>query len=185
MATEFIAHRITDIQFDWYARLLPGAIAVVFYFHLSGERPDYSASMLFACGAVAYLLGHAAQPLSGLLVGWLQTRVDRAGGGAESRYREYNQRNGRDHLSSVVLKAHAEATCMSSAAVLVPCVMAYVEEFSWLGVGLAVYFALMTAERVFARHRKISHLPALPSPLPPPSPSQGDTLAPPAASGSG
>lgn len=154
MAAEKIAERITDIQFDWYARLLPGGVAVVFYFYLSGDRPDYAAGVLVACTMVAYLLGHAVQPLSGFCIGWLQRKIDTDDEAARI-YREYKQEFGRDHLSSVVLKAHAEATGMFSAAVLLPCVIIFLGKNSALGVSLALYFLLMSFERVRARRYKI------------------------------
>lgn len=165
-----IAEKITDIQFDWYARLLPGAIAVVFFFYLSQAEPDYAAGALVVSAAVAYLLGHAVQPLSAFCIGLLQHRIDPTRESA-LLYREHKQLHGRDHLSSVVLKAHAEGTGMFSAAVLLPCVMLFVGRSSTLGILLTLYFLIMSFERTHARKSKIADMAkSVSTPAPAPAP---------------
>ncbi len=154
MSTDKLVERIADIQFDWYARLLPGGIAFVFYVYLSGHPLDYTFPHLFACFALAYLIGHAVQPLSGLLI-WLLQRWIKSD---QALYRRYKQQYGRDHLSSLVNKAYSEATGMFSAALLIVGVMVFLGQYSRYPALLAAYFSAMGVERVYARSRKIADL---------------------------
>ena len=68
MSTEKLADKIPDVYFDWYARLIPGVLALIFYFVVSNEAVKYSAMNIFLYCGVSYLMGHTVQPLSSLII---------------------------------------------------------------------------------------------------------------------
>lgn len=151
---EKIVEKIADAQFDWYARLLPGAIAVCYYFYISTTTPTVSLAYLAVYTAVAYLAGHITQPLSELIVRQIQEAIKTD----EFAYTNYKKQYGRDHLSSLVNKAFAEAQCMLSSAILILSIMFYMNSFSTFSILSVLYFVGATFERVSARKRKISQL---------------------------
>ncbi|WP_375583460.1 hypothetical protein [Cyclobacterium xiamenense] len=76
-AIEKLTEKIPDIWFDWYARLLPGCLAISFYL-ITNDIPMNSVRenglvLLFS----GYLLGHLIQPLSSGLINLFSDRIKR------------------------------------------------------------------------------------------------------------
>ncbi len=151
---EKITDKIPDVHFDWYARFLPGAIAVVFYFALSDKNAYISAAYLTLYAGIGYGVGHIVQPLSSFIVGWMQ-KVARSD---EGKY--INAKKGRTNQAQVskVSKAHAEAVSMLSTSLLLMVVTTYLLAWSYLTGGVILYFLVASCERVHARKTKIEEL---------------------------
>lgn len=158
MNDKFI-NKIPDIYFDWYARLIPGSIAVASYFFFGNKAFSTNATDLFVYAFAAYVCGHIIQPLSSLIVVNLFERVS---GSNESTYAA--AKKNKDLASPVgkVSKAHAESVGMLSSCLLVIAVAWYVfglsNEWPRLLNFLIAYFFIASFERAWARRRKIDAL---------------------------
>ena len=65
-----VADKIPDLWFDWYGRLLPGALLIllgIWKYNLSTEKVTENIWLIFAAG---YLIGHLLQPFSSGLLQW-------------------------------------------------------------------------------------------------------------------
>lgn len=74
-AIEKLTEKIPDIWFDWYARLLPGCLAISFYL-ISNETPmDAVRENAWVFLFSGYLLGHLIQPISSGLINLFSDRI--------------------------------------------------------------------------------------------------------------
>jgi len=154
MNTEKLIDKIPDIYFDWYARFLPGVIAIIFYFLIGQEAPVITATYLFIYAATAYVLGHIIQPLSSLLVLGIQKTI----GCNEAKYEAAKKNEQLTSPTSKVSKAHAESVGMLSSGLLIILAAYYLNIWNYISIGLIAYLILSSVERAFARKRKIEAL---------------------------
>ena len=154
MATNTLAEKIPDIYFDWYARLLPGAIAISYYFIDTEAIPDDDVINIVLYVILAYLLGHGIQPVSSFLIRIFQNITFND----NSRYNQAVKDGDQPRLVSLVSKAHAEAVGMLSSCILIILVTCVYSQFDWITIWLIIYFLGASTERVFARKRKITDL---------------------------
>lgn len=153
---EKLVDKIPDVYFDWYARLLPGAIAVALYFYVGTATPEISATWLFIYVAVAYVAGHVIQPLSSLCVGGIQKLLR----SNEAAYEKAKKNTALAGPVAKVSKAHAESVGMLSTCYLVVVVAFQLSNWGLIVWLLIVYFLLASFERAWARKRKIAALEA-------------------------
>lgn len=149
-----LAGKIPDVYFDWYARLLPGAIFLTFYFLISQKNPTISSAYFFLYLALSYIAGYIVQPASIFIIVILQ----KIAGCNEEKYKDAKKDTNLYKLTQKVSKAHAEAVGMLSTSILLLTVTTYCAAWSLL-YGLAIaYFFAASIERVYARKRKIEDL---------------------------
>lgn len=154
MNFEKLIEKLPDVYFDWYARLLPGAIALAIYFYLGKVPPDPSAGWLFIYAAIAYVAGHIVQPPSSLCIVGLR-KVIRSN---ESLYEKEKKNKALAGQVSKVSKAHAESVGMLSTCFLISLVAFHLSNWGLITLILIAYFLLAAFERSWARKRKIEAL---------------------------
>ena len=155
-----LVEKLPDVYFDWYARILPGSYAAIFYSYLSStwpSRPTFSVIVMYV--PIGYIVGHVLQPISGKIVKTLETILKN-----EDRYRSAKSTSSvSPSLLGKISKAHAEANGMMSFAIatVIVCFINYENsQNSWVH-GLLIMYCLWAAwERVVARSRKIQDLPS-------------------------
>ena len=155
-----LVEKLPDVYFDWYARILPGSYAAVFFSYLSStwpSEPTFSVIVMYVL--IGYLVGHVLQPISGKIVKTLETTLKN-----EDRYRRAKSNSSvSPSLLEKISKAHAEANSMMSFAIamVIVCFVNYENsQNSWVHGLLIMYFLWATWERVVARNRKIHDLPS-------------------------
>ena len=154
MGSEKLIDKLPDIYFDWYARLIPGVIALTIYFYAGNKAPDTSASFLFIYAAISYAAGHIVQPLSSLCVAGLQKLF-------RCKEDDYIRAKKNAELSgqvSKVSKAHAEAVGMLSTFFLVAAVAISLHNWELIIWGFIIYCFFAAFERTWAQKRKIEAL---------------------------
>lgn len=154
MDSEKLIDKIPDIYFDWYARLLPGIIALTIYFYAGNKAPDTSAAFLLIYAAISYTAGHIAQPLSSLCVAGLQKLVC----SKEKTYETAKLNPALSGPANKISKAHAESVGMLSTSFLVAAVAFHLHNWEPIIWALIIYFFLAALERAWARKRKIEAL---------------------------
>lgn len=154
MPGKSMADKIPDVYFDWYARFLPGAFAVVYYYYFSGKNPNYSVNYFIFYAAIGYGLGHAVQPISSFIVKIAESIL-------RSDEKKYNQaKNIADNYGQlkVISKGHSEAVGMFSTSILFIVVNIYIGFWSVFTIFLPFYFVSASIERIWARKVKIDSL---------------------------
>lgn len=161
MSGDTIAQKIPDIHFDWYARFLPGIIAIGLFFVDVGfpkslTSDTVSWDLLLGWAFFAYVAGHLVQPLSSDIIKLLErkvVKVDRA------RYDAAKQAGTHAHLVALASKAYAEAAGMCSAAILVCMSFAFSHTESTFRLVAFAYLLYATHERIRATKSKIAKIP--------------------------
>jgi hypothetical protein len=153
-----VFENLPDVYFDWYARLIPGCFGVALYLYLSESirtAPTGAEVVLFLL--FGYGLGHALQPLAGVLV----KRVEKLYP-SEDNYKKAKQEDAMPSLLRKVSKAHAEANSMLAFSFALLLNIVWFWNSPRLNKGVAFvflfYFALAAVERTWARDRKIKDL---------------------------
>lgn len=154
MAGESLAGKIPDVYFDWYARLLPGSIAVAYYFFVSDTTPSITASYLFLYAAIGYAAGHIIQPPSSFLIRTFK-RVLRSD---EDKYNSVKTDISLDRQSRLVSKVYAEAVGMLSLSMLLTIIATYLEKWDFFTFLIVVYFFFSSVERTWSRKIKIDNI---------------------------
>ena len=157
MNGEKIVEKIPDVHFDWYARLIPGSIAVALYFILSKAPYTIDGWHLFLYAAWAYALGHLAQPLASCVVKLIQKAI----GTDEEKYERATQIRELKPRTLNVSKAYAETVGMLSTFILISAaliIVNYQVKIESIAYSILIYLLFATMERVFARKKKISEL---------------------------
>lgn len=163
---EKLASRIPDAYFDWYARFIPGCIALFAYFVLNDLEFKVSLANMVLYGFMAYVCGNIVQPLVSFLIVRLEALFK---SDPEGRYSSAKKDPKYLVLVGKVSKAHAEASGMLATAILLAIVFFADRMSSVIGGGVSaqgviiMIFLLMSVERVFARKRKIHDLPNITS----------------------
>ena len=155
MSTEKLAEKIPDIYFDWYARLIPGVIALSYFFYMKPENFKAEGVYIAIYIAIAYLLGHSIQPMSSFLVEYLQKIVN----SDEDRYAKAKQNSEYSSITAKVSKAYSEAVSMLSTFLLLLVVYLYTKYGDLVWFFFFPYLITATLERVSSRKRKILDLP--------------------------
>ena len=152
---------LPDLYFDWYARLMPGVLAVLVFVTLGTPcQWTYVSDHKLFMFIIAYVCGHFVQPAAGCVVKALEQWKDKKEGkGYEKHYANYKMKpNPNFNLIAKVSKAHAEANSMSSGAIMLLFVFAYYGLKPLLLIGAVCLLVLFACERVNARYRKIGDL---------------------------
>lgn len=159
-----LANKIPDIHFDWYARIIPGTVALIYYFYISNIIPEITTSLLLTYGFFSYILGHIVQPMSSFGIKNIYKRVECN----ESLFSTSKKNSDLSKLIDLVEKSHAEATGMFSSFILVSLIFIYIkiiqnENFSlqtqeFISFAIILYFLFASIERAKARKRKINDL---------------------------
>lgn len=157
MAVNKLMEKIPDIYFDWYARLLPGAIGIALFFHMSNSTPTISASYLVLYAIIAYVSGHVVQPAASMIVGLLQLAIKTD----EDTYAKAKADPNNQNLVDKVSKAHAEAVGMLSTAMILLAISVYFGSWPTLNIFFVIYCMTASLERSFSRKRKIKDLPQI------------------------
>lgn len=147
-------NKIPDVYFDWYGRLIPGIIAVFFYFYNSNTKPTVTLSYILVYAIIAYTIGHIIQPLSSLILNFLQTIF-------KTDNKLYSKAKKKPELYSLTLKvskAYAESIGMLSSAILIILIMILTKKVDTISILVVIYFILSTIERTIARKRKIEDI---------------------------
>jgi len=160
---EKVIEGLPDVWFDWYARLVPGALGVAAFAYASGKLNAIpSAGETLSILVLGYLVGHLLQPIVGSL-----TKAVERWQGKEGIYKRAKQdKNYNQDSLEKVSKAHAEANSMLACAV----VLAFnsfwfwkidpVPNLPWWFGAIGLYCIAAWLERTFARARKIMDLDA-------------------------
>ena len=161
-----LASKIPDVYFDWYARLIPGVIAVAIYLLLVKPTVTIDGWNIFVYGAWGYVLGHVVQPLSSSLVRIIQRTIVLDKRKYQSEEDKFTHAKGKPaqlgHVANIK-KAHAEAVGLLSTAILLVLVLFVVYfKVSAHSIVLALipYLFFATYERTIDRRRKILQMPS-------------------------
>jgi len=166
-----VVEALPDVWFDWYARLIPGCLALGLYLSLRGtlndmiiasrraHTPLVEAADIVVFLGIGYVVGHCLQPVSELLIKWLEDRYKKEAIYAKAK-REHKLSLG---LLNKVSKAHAEAVSMLACGIAVAFNLFWFRNSEWpLNKGWAfaavAYFVFAAIERTRARNTKISDL---------------------------
>jgi len=164
MDWEKLLGKLPDVYFDWYARFLPGSVAIFAYFVITKTEFPVNVSGLVLWGFLAYLAGHVIQPIVGIIVKHFETRIRKATDAkctsnldSEKIYKHYKNIGAKNAMVAKASKAHAEAnSALASSLLLV--IIGLLTSFSpWLCVAIVAFFG-GAIERAFARRRKIADM---------------------------
>jgi len=181
---EKIAATLPEVQFDWYARLIPGSLGVFLYLWESGQLQldaSLTATQVLTFLFAGYVVGHILQPVPGLIVKRLEQkwsglcnqatanphaitlprRTTLWGWNSNTDLEGIYARAKRDKETparsiSKVTKAHSEANSMMGCAIAALLITVFY--FNWYLVALVAYFIAASLQRVAARARKIADL---------------------------
>ena len=121
---------------------------------LNQSELNVSFSYFFMYALIAYICGHAIQPVASLGVSGLQKLV----GTNERKYATSKQDGSSPGLTAKVSKAHAEAVGMLSIALSLLILSIYFNKWSVSATVAMIYFVGAAIERSHARSRKIEDL---------------------------
>ena len=154
MNTDKLLEKLPDVYFDWYARFIPGIIAIVYYLYI--KQPSFNASFncIFLYAIISYLLGHVIQPASSFCVTIIQNLFH----SDEKIYKIAKLTNDSPKVILKVSKVHAEAVGMLSSAFLILIVSLYYHKWPTIAIIGIIYFLLASIERIYARKKKIGDL---------------------------
>lgn len=157
--------KLPDVYFDWYARVLPGIISIIYYFYITNATFNNCESNLFLYAVISYVAGHSVQPISSFCVRKLNKfyKTD------ESVYKKARMDNSLYSLTNKVSKAYAESVGMVSTAILLFIIFAFyilhlipTGEFTCDKILISIisilFFIFSSIERILARKRKIEDL---------------------------
>jgi hypothetical protein len=158
---------IPDAIFDFYCRFIPGAYILVLVYSLSDLKPIERlpvGNMAISAFTVAFILGHALQPISSAFARFAESVID-SNWELRKLYKKEKQKHpDGTRLQKLVSKAYCEAVSMAAMALGSVLVNFYFMAqgakdthplFLWAAF---VTFFLFSLERLRARARKIRDL---------------------------
>ena len=107
-------NKMPFVYFDWYARMLPGMVAVASYCYIEGKyinAPEISWKQLVLYAVIAYIAGHIIQPVSSFFVKLFIKKFFEEN---QEKYIETQLNNNLNFYFDKVEKAYAEAVGMFS-----------------------------------------------------------------------
>jgi hypothetical protein len=154
MSTDKLAEKIPDIYFDWYARFLPGAVAVIYFLYYNPDKVHVEVTYVAVYGFLAYMIGHIVQPASELVIKFFQKII----GTNEDLYAKSKKDPALINGCLKASKAFAESVGFFSACLAIICCCVYFEIKDMLSIIFIVYFFAASIERSYSRKRKIQDL---------------------------